>query len=101
MNSRNAWPLVVIVALMLGAIVAIQILTPDGQMAARTTLLALTGLMGPLLGAVYAVLHVKQEVAAVAAKVREVDEKVNGRMSQLIDKKTTPDDGPDYLPRHG
>lgn len=88
----NIWPVVAIFAIGLGAIVSILLFVPESNAAASTAVVAILAMLAPVLGGIWVAKHVTNEVEQVKAEVGEVAKQVNGRMSQLIDKKTLPDD---------
>jgi hypothetical protein len=84
---RVTWPMVAMLGLVLAFLVGIFALIPDGEPAGRTALLGVITVAASAL----TTFVTSRNVARVAEKVDEVDKKVNGRMSQLIDAKTQPE----------
>lgn len=82
MNSKGLWPITVMVVALLAAVVFILRITPNNDTAARSVVLALIGILGPLLSGIWVTRHTQE----VREKIDEVKKQVNGRMSQLIDK---------------
>ena len=92
--NKGLWPITAMAVALMGAIVTIVLTAPPSDVAARDIALSLLMALGPLLGGVWATRHTDAKVNEVRDQVTEVNEKVNGRMSQLIEKKTLPDEAP-------
>lgn len=79
MSGKSLWPAVALVGMSLLSVVAILIFVPPENGAAGQAVTAILGLLGPIAAGMWVTSH-------VTAKVGEVKEQVNGRMSQILDK---------------
>lgn len=79
---RNMWPVVAMVLGALASVTALAVLKVDN-----------TGVMAFISGAIIPTVTILITSHRVETRVDDVAKNVNGRMSQLIDKKTLPSDG--------
>lgn len=92
MGMKLVWPMVALVTAGLAAVVALILFAPEGR--ADAPVVAILAMLGTAVTGVFTV----SKVNALQAGVTDVQEKVNGRMTQLIDKIPHADRPIDLLP---
>lgn len=94
MKRNNLWPIVVITAVVIAALVVIIAVTPTTDVATRSTVLALLASVVPTIVGVWvksSVDEVREDVSKVKGTVGELQTQTNGHMTALIAAKTIPD----------
>jgi membrane protein implicated in regulation of membrane protease activity len=80
MDNKTVWPMVAMFLGGLAAIVAILAFVPADNAQAGVAITAILAMLGSLLGTAW----ISRRVDQVHRSVASVDDKVNGRMSELI-----------------